>query len=337
MPITPGYSERLQEAFSLALEDRSSGYVDLVTNSNAILYMMKQRDMFTTFSGPTIRERLLYGETGTYTRYSGLEFLNPKTADLFTDAEWEAKMAAVSIVLANEDILKNSGTAQLKDIFKAHMSAAEDELVDRFVEDLHSDGTAAKQIGGLQLAIPTNPALGTYGGIDRSVATQWRAKSFDVNSAFVGVTQFNAASAQKVMQQVIIQLSRGNKGPNVFAMSAEHYQAYTESLTTIQRINDENGVGKGGFTSLKFYGAGKSMDVVLEGGIGTAMPANTTYVLDTSALGFRYHPERNFSKIGKTQMPINQDGVVQHIGFMGNMILKNPLHTAKIFDSNPAA
>jgi hypothetical protein len=338
MPITPGYSERLQEAFSLALEDRSSGYVDLVTNSNAILFMMKQRDMFTTFSGPTIRERLLYGESGTYTRYSGLEFLNPKTADLFTDAEFEPKMAAVSIVLSNEDILKNSGPSQLKDIFKAHMSAAEDELVDRFVEDLHSDGTAAKQIGGLQLAIPTNPATGTYGGIDRAVATQWRTRTFDVQTDFgATITQFNAASSQKVMQQVVIQMSRGNKGPNVFCMAAEHYQAYTDSLTTIQRINDENGVGKGGFTSLKFYGAGKTMDVVLEGGIGSAMPSNVTYVIDTSALGFRYHPERNFSKIGKTQMPVNQDGVVQHVGFMGNLILKNPLHTAKIRDSNPAA
>jgi len=335
MPITPGYNERLQEAFSLALEDRSSGYVDLVTNSNAILYLMKQRDMFTTFSGPTIRERLLYGETGTYTRYSGLEFLNPKTADLFTDAEFEPKMAAVSVVLSNEDILKNSGSSQLKDVMKAHISAAEDELVDRFVEDVHSDGTAPKQIGGLQLAIPTNPATGTYGGIDRSVATQWRTRAFDINSAFAGVTQFTAATAQSVMLSTIIQLSRGNKGPDVFAMSAEHYMAYSASLTGIQRINDENGLGKGGFTSLKFYGAGKSMDVVLEGGIGTAMPSNVTYVLDTKALGFRYHPERNFSKIGKAQMPINQDGMVQHIGFMGNIVLKNPIHTAKLFDSSP--
>jgi hypothetical protein len=337
MPITPGYNERLQEAFSLALEDRASGYVDLVTNANAILYMMKQRDMFTTFNGPTIRERLLYGESGTYTRYSGLEFLNPKTADLFTDAEFEPKMAAVSVVLSNEDILKNSGPAQLKDIFKAHMSAAEDELTDRFVEDLHSDGTQPKQIGGLQQAIPTNPATGVYGSIDRAVATAWRTRAFDVNSFFPTITQFNAASSQRIMQQVVIAMSRGNKGPSVFCMSAEHYQAYTESLTTIQRINDENGVGKGGFTSLKFYGAGKTMDVVLEGGIGSAMPSNTTYVIDTAALGFRYHPERNFSKIGKTQMPVNQDGMVQHIGFMGNVILKNPLHTAKIFDSNPAA
>ena len=63
-------NERLQEAFSLALEDRSRGYADLVSNSNAILAVMKEKGGFKTFSGPTIRERLLYAESGTYTRYS---------------------------------------------------------------------------------------------------------------------------------------------------------------------------------------------------------------------------------------------------------------------------
>lgn len=65
-------NERLQEAFSLALEDRSAGYADLVSNSNAILYLMKKRGGFKSFSGPTIRERLLYNESGTYTRLTKL-------------------------------------------------------------------------------------------------------------------------------------------------------------------------------------------------------------------------------------------------------------------------
>ena len=50
MALNP--NERLQEAFSLALEDRSQGYADLVSNSNAILYLMKKRGQFKKFSGP---------------------------------------------------------------------------------------------------------------------------------------------------------------------------------------------------------------------------------------------------------------------------------------------
>lgn len=329
-------NDRLQEAFSLALEDRSQGYNDLVSNSNAILYLMKKRGQFKTFSGPTIRERLLYAESGTYTRYSGYQFLNPNPAELFNDAEFTPKLAAVSVTLSGEDILKNSGPNQLKDIMEEHIMAAETELQDRFVEDLHSDGTAANQIGGLQLAIPTTVNSGIYGSIDRANAI-WQTAAYDANSAFAGITQVSATTVKTIFDNIMIARSRGTKGPNVIVSSAEHYIAYTAATAAIQRINDENELGKLGFTNLKYYGAGKSVDVVLEGGIGSAMPSNVSYFIDTSSLKFRYHPDRNFVKFGGKQSPVNQDAIVQHIGFYGNLTMSNPLHMAKLLDSNPAA
>lgn len=328
-------NERLQEAFSLALEDRSQGYADLVSNSNAILYLMKKRGQFKTFSGPTIRERLLYAESGTYTRYSGYQFLNPAPAELFNDAEFTPKLAAVSVTLSGEDILKNSGSNQLLDIMEEHIAAAEVELVDRFVEDLHSNGTASNQIGGLQLAIPTTVDSGTYGGISRADNAIWRTTTYDANSAFAGITAVNSTTVKTIFDNIMIARSRGTKGPNVIVSSQEHYIAYTAATTAIQRINDENELGKLGFTNLKYYGSGKSVDVVLEGGIGSAMPSNTSYFIDTSALKFRYHPDRNFVKFGGKQTPINQDAVVQHIGFFGNLTMSNPLHMAKLYDSVP--
>jgi hypothetical protein len=327
-------TEKLQEAFSLALEDRSQGYADLVSNSNAILFLMKKRGQFKTFSGPTIRERLLYNESGTYTRYAGYQFLNPAPVELFNDAEFTAKLAAVSVTLSGEDILKNSGTNQLKDIMEEHMMAAEQELQDRFVEDLHSAGTESNQIGGLQMAIPTTPT-NIYGGIDRNAQTIWRTTTYDANSAFSGITAVNSTTVKTIFDNIMIARSRGNKGPNVICSSQEHYLAYTAATVAIQRINDETELGKMGFSALKYYGAGKSVDVVLEGGIGSAMPSNVTYFLDTNALRFRYHPDRNFVKFGGKQTPVNQDAIVQHIGFYGNLTLNNPLHTAKLYDSSP--
>ena len=208
---------------------------------------------------------------------------------------------------------------------------------DRFTEDLHSDGTQANQIGGLQMAIPTVVNAGVYGGISRVDNPIWRTASYDANSAFVGITQVNATTIKSIFDQIMIARSRGTKGPNVIVSSAEHYLAYTAATVAIQRINDENELGKLGFTNLKYYGAGKSVDVVLEGGIGSAMPSNVSYFIDTSALRFRYHPDRNFVKFGGKQAPINQDAIVQHIGFYGNLTLNNPLHMAKLYDSNPSA
>lgn len=336
MPLNT--NERLQEALSLAIEDRSSGYQDLVSNANVLLAVMKSKGMWRPFEGPTIRERLLYNESGTYTRYSGYQFLNPKPAELVNDAEFTPKMAAVSVVLSGEDILQNSGSsAQLMSIMDLHLEAAEQELQDRFVEDAHSDGTAdgGRQIGGLQLALPTVTNAGTYGGISRANNAIWRTTSYDANSAFAGFTGVDATSIKPIFNRIMIERSRGKKGPDLILASQEHYLAYQSATEAIQRITDGGGTGKLGFPSLKFYGAGKSLDIVLEGGIGSAMPANTTYFLDTDALRFRYHKDRNFSKFGGKQTPVNQDAVVQHLGFYGELTMVNPLHMAKLYDSAP--
>lgn len=330
---------KLQEAFSLALEDRSKGYVDLVSNSNAILLIMKKKGMFKKFSGPTIRERLLYNESGTYTRYSGYDFLNPSPAELFNDAEFTPKLAAVSVTLSGEDILKNSGSNQLKDIMAEHISAAEQELKDRFVEDVHSAGTAdgGKQIGGLQLMIPTDPTAGTYGGISRVDNAIWRTTTYDADNDFTGVTQVLSTTVKSIFDQIMNARSRGNKGPNLICCSSQHYEKYQAATDAIQRIHDDNSLGALGFAALKYYGGGKSVDVVLEGGIGSAMPDNVTYFLDTNSMRFRYHPDRNFTAIGGKMAPVNQDAIVQHIGFMGELTMNNPLHMAKLYDTDTAS
>lgn len=332
-------NERLQEVFSLALEDRSRGYQDLVSNGNVLLSVLKKNKGWKTFSGPTIRERLLYNESGTYTRYSGYQFLNPKPAELIGDAEYTPKMGAVSITLSNEEILKNSGKAQLMDLMETHLTAGEQELQDRFAEDLHSDGTAdgGKQIGGLQVALPTVANAGVYGGIDRAAQPIWRTSSYDANSAFGGaITGVDATTIKGIFNQIVIERSRGKQGPDLILSSQEHYLAYQDATVAIQRITDDAGTTQGlGFPSLRYYGAGKSIDIVLEGGIGSAMPSNTSYFIDSKNLKFRYHQDRNFSKFGGKQMPINQDAIVQHIGFMGELTMCNPLHMAKLYDSAP--
>jgi hypothetical protein len=331
--------EKNQEILSLALEDRSAGYQDLVSNSNVLLYTLQDKGLWKPYSGPRIRERLLYNETGSGVWYNGWDFLNPVPAELINDAEYTPKMAAVAVALSNEQILQNSGEGQLEDVMEVHIAAAEQELQDLTDASLHSAGTGfgGKELGGLQLAVPTTVNSGTYGGIDRGANAIWRTTSYDVQSAFSGITQVNSTTVRSIYQQAIIARSKGKRGPDLILASSEHYQAYDAATVAIQRINDENKLGKLGFTSLKFFGAGKQMDIVLEGGIGSNMPSNVSYLLDTSSLRFRYHPERNFSKIGKAMMPINQDGVVQYIGLMGELTMVNPLSQVKIYDSNPAA
>lgn len=332
--------EKNQEILSLALEDRASGYQDLVSNSNALLATLKRKGLWQTYSGPRIRERLLYNQTGSAVWYNGYDTLNPVPTELFNDAEYTPKMVAVAVVLTNEEILNNQGSAQLMDVMEAHISAAEMELQDTMDESLHSDGTGfdGKEIGGLKLAIPTTVDSGTYGGISRADNAIWRTSTFDANSLTIGgtsITGVTSTTIRPILNDIMTKRSRGKRGADLLLMSAEHYAAYDAATVAIQRINDETGLGKLGFQSLKYYGAGRQAEIVQDGGIGSNMPSNVTYGIDTSTLRMRYHPERNFDKIGRSMMPINQDAVVQYIGFMGELTMVNPLHQWKMYDSSP--
>ncbi|MCD0415690.1 phage major capsid protein [Rubrivivax sp. JA1024] len=332
--------EKNQEVLSLALEQRSPGYQDLVSNSNALLAVLKRKGLWESYSGPKIRQRLLYNKTGSAVWYNGFDYLNPKPAELFNDAEYTPKMLAVAVVLSNEEILNNQGTNQLKDVMKSHMMAAEMELQDVTDASIHSNGSGfgGKELGGLQLAIPTVTSTGIYAGISRADNAIWRTSAFDVQSAFPAIgTQVTGTTVRKIFNQVMTQRSRGKRGADLLLCSAEHYAAYDEATVAIQRINDETGLGKLGFQTLKYFGAGRTAEIVQDGGLGSNMPSNTTYGIDTSSLRMRYHPERNFSKIGTAMMPINQDAVVQYIGLMGELTMENPLFNWKIYDSNPAA
>ncbi|RUX96152.1 MULTISPECIES: phage major capsid protein [unclassified Mesorhizobium] len=338
MPLTS--VEKNQEILSLALEDRSSGYQDLVSNSCALLHVLQSKGKFKEYSGPRIRERLLYTKTGSAVWYNGFGFLNPVPTELFNDAEYTPKMVAVAITLANEDILNNEGENQLLDMMESHIAAAESELEDEVDISLHGNGTrfGGRELGGLQLAVPTVNNSGTYAGIDRGANAIWRTSVFDANSFATDIgTQVTATTVRPMLNRIMTQRARGKKAADLLLMSAEHYAAYDAATVAIQRVNDVSGLGKLGFTSLKYFGAGRSADIVLEGGIGSNMPANTTYGLDTDNLWVRYHPERNFNKIGKAMVPINQDAVVQYIGFMGEVTMTNPLFQWKFYDSNPAA
>ena len=60
-----------QQILSMALEDRSSGYQDLVSNNNALLAILKRKGQWTTYSGPKIRQTLQVGKQSAQW-YSGL-------------------------------------------------------------------------------------------------------------------------------------------------------------------------------------------------------------------------------------------------------------------------
>jgi hypothetical protein len=332
-----------QQILSMALEDRSTEYQDLVSNNNALLAVTKRKGLWQTYSGPKIRQTLQIAKQVAQW-YSGYDQLLNPAIDLFNDAFFDPKMVVVPVILSMQEILNNQGENQLIDVYDAYIDAAERSLSDAMDTAIYSDGTAngGKQLTGLKTAVPIITNTGVYGGIDRAPAANaiWRTTSWDAQSAFPSIgTQVNATTIRPLLNAIMTKQSRGRDHADLLIMSPEHYAAYDAATIAIQRQTNETSLGKLGFSALEYIGGGKRAEIVLDGGIGSNIDANTTFGLDTGSLRLRYHPSRNFDKLfdGEGMMPIDKDAIAQFIGFMGELTMVNPLFNWRLFDSNPAA
>jgi hypothetical protein len=330
-----------QQILSMALEDRSPSYQDLVSNNNALLAVMRRKNLWQTYSGPRIRQTLQINKSAAQW-YSGYDQLLNPALDLFNDAYYVPKMVVVPIILSMQEILNNEGDAQLIDVMDAYLDAAERSLEDTMDAALYSDGTAngGKQLTGLATAVPIVNTSGVYGGIDRAAAPIWRTQLYDANSmsATIG-TQVTSTTIRPFLNVVMTKQARGRNYADLLIMSPEHYSAYDAATVAIQRQTNETSLGKLGFTALEYIGGGKRAEIVLDGGIGSNIPSNTTFGLNTDTFRLRYNANRNFDKVfkGEGLMPIDKDAIAQFIGWMGELTMTNPLFNWRFYDSNPAA
>jgi hypothetical protein len=326
MPVSPN----LSEIVTTTLRSRTGKLADNFTRNNALINRLSQRGKIKTFSGGrTIVQELSYANNSTYQRYSGYQPLNIQPSDVFTAAEFPIRQAAVAVSISGLELLMNSGKEAIIDLLESRIENAEETMLNGLSFDVYSDGSLPAQIGGLQSLIAATPATGTVGGIDRATWAFWRNISFSASTD--GGAPATAANIQSYMNQVALQLVRGNEGPDMIVADTNYYRFYLESLQAIQRITTETDA-KLGFTSLKYLGAGRSIDVVLDGGFqGFATdsipqggaPVNTMYFLNTKYLHWRPHADMNMAPLNPDRFSINQDAMVKLIGWAGNMTLSN--------------
>ena len=293
------------------LRNRSKIAANNVENNNALLRRLNERGQNRPFpGGRTILQELDFAENTTYKRYSGYEILDVSQSRVHDAAEFAIKQAAVAVTISGLEEIQNAGEEQVIDLLEGRILNGERTFGNNMSIDIYSDGTAdgGKQVGGLQLLVADAPATGVVGGIDRANWPFWR------NQTQGGVT--GAANIQTNMNALYLATARGPDMVDLIVADNNYYTFYWESLQAIQRINQPN-QGQAGFMTLKF----KDADVMYDGGIGGAAPANHMYFLNTDYIFYRPHSQRNMVPLNPDRYATNQDAMVKLIGWAGNMTL----------------
>jgi hypothetical protein len=327
-------SPNLSEIVTTTLRNRSGKLADNVTRNNAVLDRLAKRGNAKPFGGGrTIVQEIEYAQNGTYKRYSGYEVLNIAPSDVFTAAEFPIRQAAVAVSISGLEMLQNSGKEAVIDLLESRVKNAERTFTNGLSFDAYSDGTATGQIGGLQALVSTTPTSGTVGGIDRASWVFWQNIKF--SSVTDGGAAATSANIQSYMNRLMMQLVRGQDAPDIILADNNYYRLYLESLQAIQRISTDTGnkSAGAGFTSLKYNGVGREIDVVLDGGFqgystdtnpstGGA-PTNCMFALNTNYIFWRPHRDRNMVPLDPDRFSVNQDAVVKLMAWAGNMTISN--------------
>ena len=287
---------------------------DNISNRNALYkYIMKKGNYRSEDGGLTIATPLDYAENATYQRYSDWDTLNIQASDVISAAEYQWRQIAINVVASGRELRINSGESRIINLAKSRIKNAKRTFANNFSEDLYSDGTATNQINGLQ-AIISDLGTGTVGGIDSSVYSFWLSQIFDASDE--SVTPSATTIENSMMLPLWLNLDRGpDDQPDLIVMDNTYYQYFETSQVSIKRYTSSSSAN-GGFSTLKYKGA----DVLFDGNSG--IPDTHGYFINTEYLGLCVHRDADM-EIVEEQRPINQDGVVIPILWMGNLTCSN--------------
>jgi hypothetical protein len=306
----------VSDIIATTIQNRSGTISDNVTKNNALLSRLKQRGNVKKFSGGNvIMQELAFAENANAGYYSGYETLPVAASDVISAAQYDIKQAACPVTISGLEQLQNAGKEQIIDLLEGRIAVAESTMANLIASGLYSDGTGygGKEITGLNLQVPVNPATGSPGGIDRGTWNFWRSKMFDFTTD--GGAAVTSANIQGYFNKLWGQLVRGNDRPDLIVVDSTLWGLYMASLQAIQRFTSSADANLG-FVTTKFMDA----DVVLDGGIGGFCPANTGFMLNTKYLFYRPHAQRDMVPLspGK-RYSVNQDAEVQILAWAGNL------------------
>lgn len=288
--------------------------------SNPLLVYLKERqEQFP--GGHKIVEPLIYGNIQGIRSYSLYDTIAYDTDIPISAAEFTPKNIVAPIIISKDEELQNAGETQVLSLLQSKIKIVEETLKSTVTAQLYGDGTGnnGKDITGLGAAIATT---GTYGGIDRSVHTWWKAKVSTNNTSTPGTA---TTLSLDNMTRMFLSLSDGNDQPDLLLCGLATWFEYYKQVEGKVQINTTMGrkMADYGFQTLEFMGKPIIAD--------PNAPEGEISFLNSKYLKWRVHKDANF-KVTPFRNDDTRLAKKQEILLTGNLTLNNSRKFGKLVD-----
>lgn len=324
-----------RQLLTAAVAKRQKEIQDIVYKATPLTRILKDQGRIQTYraGGPELRIPVEFDrlQAQWFTGYDKIE-ITP--TELFNSAVFNWSRVVSMFSLNGSELLYTSGEEAVFDLMARYVRSAEKSAKETFEAAIVADGTAngGRQMIGFGGAIPIVANSGTYGGIDRGTVANWRTSTFTVSTDFSDIgTTWDSTTARPIIERIALARSRGGSYPDLWIFDANSYQAVSASFVAHQRLASERSA-RLGYAGMAYHTPAGVVDLVAAGGVGNVMPANTAFGIDTGSLAIYEFPGQSFVPFHPSDglRPINQDAIAQGIVWSGQLVLENPLFTARL-------
>lgn len=248
------------------------------------------------------------------------------------------------VTITRQDQLEINGEAQVHDLLKTKMDIArfgsEQMLAKHLLQGTGND--TSKEIYSMDVMLEQQDGAGvgvlgvtaTFGELDKNTDTWWSGNVATFGGAGHGPTPRNLQKAWKLAHD-------GDIHPNFILMGTSSFDSFMAAHMPVGAVNygqpqvqvntDEL---LSGFQRAKFNG----VDLVADGNIleTGAVATQRVYMLNMDYFAFYTHEDENF-RLEDWAKPIDQNMLVAHILWAGNVITWDPRRHAVGYNYDPAS
>lgn len=352
---SPGQiTQNLDTVLTLAFANAGNTIFDNISRNNAFFYEVKKNGMYEGIDSldPYIEVPLMYG-LGNMEWYEGWDTLGTQPTEGITAAVYPWRQAACAAGY-NRREARVTSAQKIKEISKVKIEQAQLTMIDGFnksffwgnsqspggnlftpIVSSSTSRSGMEPIGELvQFSTSSNYSQITtttaVGGLSASANNWWANWSHDATSISTYVAYLAA------IDQMIEQVSLGIGGsPDLIVcdptsrrlLNSAYYVSYRRLMEKDNDYPFDNLMFRGAHvisdqdvpnvgSAISGTGAGSMTDTSIATGLGSM------YILNSKFFKVKYDKECNFI-LTDLQKPVNQDGKVGHVMWMGNTMVTN--------------
>jgi len=283
----PNITQKLDDIYTTTWQLQRKTAIDQILQKNALwFWLTKKNKVRHEEGGKFLVVPLKYGRNTTFKMMSLGGTISLVRDEKLTDAVYDWKYGAVSVVQYWVETLKNRGKMKIIDIMKTEMEAAKDEMAINFEEQLFGDGTGegGLAIDGLDnlVADAATGSRGTVAGIPSASKLWWENQAMDMTG------EPASAWLDKRTRTMLNNCSygQGEEEPDLLVSGQTVFELVEDNTLEEHYITNKT-LGDAQFQNIQFKGRPLVWSA--------KCPAGLLYTLNTKYLELIIDPAANFT------------------------------------------